>query len=168
MKYFLQNHLRLLVLVTAPIFLSACGSGAVECGYSTAVAQVYVPNITIFATDTSGKKLSNYEVSYQTNGGSGSKTVTCNSTDECDLEFWGKGDLAITVSKVGYESTSARASIQVVGACASSKYSGFFKFAPPHDPSQTPLQTPSTPPSRYERTLNGCWGSLFALYLIAV
>jgi Carboxypeptidase regulatory-like domain len=117
MKHFLQNHLRMLLLVITPIFLGACGSSDRECGGTVTMSYVWVPQVTIKVTDTSGKQLSNYEVAYQTNGGSGSKTITCNSTGECDLDFWGKGDLAITVSKVGYESTSAKASIQVIGDC---------------------------------------------------
>lgn len=113
MKHFLQNHLRLLILAIAPIFLSACGSDR-ECGGEVAV---YTPKVTLTATDVSGNKLTNYVIAYQTNSRSGSKTLSCNSTDECDLEFFGEGEITISVSKVGYESVSLKTSIQVIDGC---------------------------------------------------
>jgi hypothetical protein len=111
MKYLLQNHFRLLLLSLAPLFFSACGSGENGCGTQTTEAQRYRPRVILAATDTRGNKLTNFVIAYQTNSGSGSKTLTCDSVDGCDLVFFGSGELAITVSKDGYESVSVSASI---------------------------------------------------------
>ena len=115
MKYFLQNHFRILILAITPLFLSACGSGEVKCNYG--VAHTYIPAVILAAADTNGNKLTNFVIAYLANSGSGSKTLTCNSADGCDLEFFGKGDLDITVSKDGYQSVSLKTSIQVIGNC---------------------------------------------------
>jgi hypothetical protein len=123
MKHFLQNHIRPLLIASAALLLSACGSSGQECGGTT---MNYVPKVTILASDSNGNKLDAYEISYQviinspTYGHSGPKTISCNSTDECDLQFFGVGDLVITVTKVGYSSTSTKASIQAIGVCGES------------------------------------------------
>ncbi len=114
MKHLLQNHFRLMILVLIPIFLSACSSSDRECGGEVAI---YTPKVTLTATDVSGNKLTDYVIAYQTNSRSGSKTINCNSSDACDLEFFGEGEIAITVSKVGYESVSLKTIIQVVDGC---------------------------------------------------
>jgi hypothetical protein len=104
-----------MILVLVPIFLSACSSSDRECGGEVALSPP--PKVTLTATDVSGNKLTAYVISYQTSSRSGSKTIYCNSTDACDLEFFGEGEIAITVSKVGYESVSLKTSIQVIDGC---------------------------------------------------
>lgn len=114
MKYNLQNHHRFLIPAIASLFLSGCSSGENRCGGTIAI---YIPNVTLAATDTNGNKLTNFVIAYKTNSRTGSKTIICNSADECDLEFAGEGDLDITVSKDGYESVSLKTSIQVIDNC---------------------------------------------------
>ena len=114
MKDILQNHFRFLILAIASLFLSGCGSGENRpCG----TIAISIPSVTLAATDTNGNKLTNFVIAYKTNSRSGSKTLTCNSADGCDLEFFGEGDLDITVSKDGYESVALKTSIQVIDNC---------------------------------------------------
>lgn len=115
MKYILQNHFRFLLLAIASLFLSACGSGENRCNFGTTA--IYIPKVTLAATDTNGNQLANFVIAYKTNSRTGSKTITCNSADACDLEFGGEGDLDITVSKDGYESVSLKTSIQLIDNC---------------------------------------------------
>lgn len=110
----LQNHFLFLILAIAPLILSACGSGENRCG---GVIAISIPKVTLAATDTNGNKLTNFVIAYQTNSRSGSKTLTCDFAEGCDLQFAGEGDIAITVSKVGYESVSLKTSIQLIDGC---------------------------------------------------
>jgi hypothetical protein len=88
MKHFLQNHLRLLVLVIAPIFLSACNP--VEPQYN--------------------KPIEEFEVSYRINDGEVQNAV-CNTTQRCLPVYEASGKFAITISKVGYLPTSLNVTV---------------------------------------------------------
>jgi uncharacterized lipoprotein YajG len=59
MKHFLQNHLRLLVLVIASFILSACGT---EEPQITCAVAVPFGSMSLTATDTSGQPLEDYRV----------------------------------------------------------------------------------------------------------
>jgi hypothetical protein len=116
MKHFLQNHLRLLVLVIAPIFLSACNPGDYIGGTGDPVPcnRSSVPYAAITATDTSGQPLANYEVTYnQYPSPLGVKKITCTTTSECDLQFEISRETTITVVKEGYESTSLKVTLDL-------------------------------------------------------
>jgi hypothetical protein len=116
MKHFLQNHLRLLVLVIAPIFLSACNPGDYIGGTGDPVPcnRPSVPYATITTTDTSGQPLADYEVTYnQYPNPYGGKKIICTTTSECDLQFEIPSDATITVFKEGFESTSLKVTLDL-------------------------------------------------------
>ena len=107
MKHFLQNHLRILLLVSASIFLTACNPAEYFLGSCNAFG-TEPQRITV--TDTKGQPLAGYKVSYQvqyqdTTGVSiTNREQICDTNEECILEgFFGSYPL-ITVSKDGYES----------------------------------------------------------------
>jgi hypothetical protein len=110
MKEFIQNYLRQLLLVSAPIFLTACGWGwdpePQPCNAS------YVPYATITATDTSSQLLADYEVTYnQYPSPYGASKIICTTTSECDLQFVLPNETTITVVKEGFESTSQKVTL---------------------------------------------------------
>lgn len=100
MKHFLQNHLRLMILVIAPIFLSACGDFPIG-GCST----VFVPSVVLTVSDTNQQPLYEYAVSYRINDGE-IRNIFCKSENPCSLAGETRGEFAVTVSKEGFESTS--------------------------------------------------------------
>jgi hypothetical protein len=107
MKHFLQNHLRLLLLVSASIFLSACGSD--DRGYTCAQG-MQAGSVGLTATDTRGQPLAGYGVTYQINSGVAQKKV-CDSTDECVLGNGESGEFSINVYKDDFESTSFKVTV---------------------------------------------------------
>jgi hypothetical protein len=110
MKHILQKHIRILLLASASIVLTACNP----------VADYFLGSCNAFgtepqritATDTKGQPLAGYKVSYQVpyqnpttyEFGTTGREKICEFNDECILEgFYGDYPL-ITVSKNGYES----------------------------------------------------------------
>jgi hypothetical protein len=106
MKHFLQNHLRFLVLVSAPIFLSACSPGGDD--LPTQCTSPYIPHTTITATDINGEPLANYEVTFEWPSPSGTGKITCTTTSACDLAIGApsRRELSITVTKEGFQPIS--------------------------------------------------------------
>jgi hypothetical protein len=107
MKHFLQNHLRLLLLVSAPFFLSACSPWGSD-PEPTSCSEPYVPHTTITATDINGEPLANYEVTFDWPSPSGTGKITCTTTSACDLAIGApsRRELSITVTKEGFEPIS--------------------------------------------------------------
>ena len=113
MKHLLQNHLRLLILAIAPIFLTACGYGD-RGGYSCPA--VLDPNgaVRVTAKGTNGQPLSGYRVTYQVNSGGNSSypnEILCETTEECVLLGKG-GEYSLTITKDGFETTSLKVTVR--------------------------------------------------------
>jgi hypothetical protein len=112
MKHLLQNHLRLLILASASIFLSGCGSD--DRGEYNCLAVESKGAVLITAKDTNGQQLAGYKVTYQvisTNGTSSSPTeILCETTSTCAIRSPG-GEFSITISKVGFEPTSLNVTV---------------------------------------------------------
>ena len=107
MKHTLQKHLRILLLTSASIVLTACNPVADYFLGSCNAFGTEPQRITV--TDTKGRPLTGYKVSYQvqyqntTGVGITSREQICDTSEECILEgFFGDYPL-ITVSKDGYE-----------------------------------------------------------------
>jgi hypothetical protein len=113
MKNFLQNLLRLLLLLSASVLLSACGSD--DRGEYYCVQGMQAGSVGLTATDTRGQPLAGYGVTYQINNGAAQKKV-CDSTDECVLGNGESGEFSINVYKDGFESTSFKVAV-TSGVC---------------------------------------------------
>jgi hypothetical protein len=110
MKHLLQNHLRLLIMALAPLFLTACGSsdGGIPIDDEHIVCTApYVPTATITANDIDGKPLANYQVSYNHwPAPSGATNIACSMTSACDLQFTLHNSVVeLTVTKKGFQPT---------------------------------------------------------------
>ena len=111
MKHLLQNHLRLLILAVATLFLSACspsdyiGGGGmndpIPCN------ALYVPTATLTAADISGQPLADFQISYnQWPAPTGVTNLTCATTSPCDLKFsLANRVVEIAVAKEGFQPT---------------------------------------------------------------
>jgi hypothetical protein len=106
MKHFLQNHLRLLLLVSASLFLNACNP--VEPQYNCTA--VMTQSIALTASDSDNKPIEEFAVSYRINDGEVQNAV-CNAAQPCLPVYEASGKFAITVSKVGYLPTSLNVTV---------------------------------------------------------
>lgn len=111
MKHFLQNHLRLLILAIASIFLSACSPsdfriGGCALGWESGVVRLK-------ATDLKGQPLSGYRVSFQINNTYGKQVgeTDCDTTEECTIGDDITGEWLLTVSKAGFETTTLNVTV---------------------------------------------------------
>jgi hypothetical protein len=112
MKHSLQNHLRMLLLVSACIFLNACGSDDRGYGCAGPAGSNGQPavSVALTATDTNGQPIAGYGVTYQINNGAAQIKV-CDSTEACVLGNGESGEFSINVYKNGFGSTSLKVTV---------------------------------------------------------